>query len=52
MKTKIVRDKEGYLLYELLNDMKYLSAEQELDMPAIGHTISLKMYLVQKLCKR
>ena len=52
MKTKIVRDKEAYLLDELLNDVKYLSAEQELDVPTIGHTITLKMYLVQKLCKR
>ena len=51
-KTKIIRDKESYLLYELLNDVKYLSTEQELDVPAIGHTITLKMFLVQKLCKR
>ena len=48
-KTKIVTDKEAYLLYELLNNVKYLIAEQELDVPAIGHTTTLKMDLVQKL---
>ena len=52
VKTLIVRDKEAYFLYEPLNDVKYLSAEQKLDVPAIGHTTTLKMYLVQKLCKR
>ena len=52
VKTKIVRDKEAYLLYELLNDVKYLSTEQELDVAAIGHTTTLKIYLVQKLCQR
>ena len=49
VKTKIIRDKEPYLLYELLNDVKYLSEEQELDMPAIEHTSTLKMYLVKTL---
>ena len=52
VKTKIVRDKEAYLLHELLNGVKYLSPEQELDVPAIEHTITLKVYLVKKLCRR
>ena len=45
VKVKIVRDKEAYLLHELLNDVKCLSAEQELDVPAIEHTSTLKVYL-------
>ena len=47
VKIKIVRDKEAYILHELLNDVKYLSAEQELGVPAIEHTSTLKMYLVK-----
>ena len=44
---KIIRDNEAYLLHELLKDVKYLSAEQDLHTPAIEHTSTLKMYLIK-----
>ena len=48
IKTKIIRDKEAYLLHELLKDVKYLSEEHDLETPVIEHTRSLKRYLVQE----
>ena len=46
IKTKNKRDKEAYLLHELLKDIKYLSKEHDCEIPVIEHTSSLKRYLV------
>ena len=46
IKTKNKRDKEVYLLHELLKDIKYLSKEHDFETPVIEHTSSLKRYLV------
>ena len=46
--TKIVRDKEAYLLHELLKDAKHLSAEQDLETSVILHTSSLKIHLLKE----
>ena len=48
IKTKIIKDKEAYLLHELLKDVKYLSEEYDFETPVIEHTSSLKRYLVQE----
>ena len=40
---KIIRDKEAYLFHELLKDVKYLSAGQDFDTPAIEHTSTLRI---------
>ena len=48
IKTTIIRDKEAYLLHELLKDVKFLSEEHGLETPVIEHTSSLKPYLVQE----
>ena len=48
IKTKTKRDKEVYLLHELLKDIKHLSKEHEREFPVIENTSSLKRYLVQE----
>ena len=50
IKTKIIRDKEDYLLHKLFKDVKYLSDEHDLETPVIEHTSSLTRYLVQECC--
>ena len=46
--TKTKKDKEAYLLHELLKGIKYLSEEHDCKTPFIEHTSSLKRYLEQE----
>ena len=48
IKTKIIKGKEAYLLHELLNDIKYLSVQQDPENSAIKHISSLKQYLIRE----
>ena len=48
IKTKIIRDKQSYLLHELLEVIKYLSEEHDLETPITEHTSSLKRYIGQE----
>ena len=47
IKTKIVRDKEAYLLHELLNDVRCISEDHELEPPAIDNTKELKRFIIK-----
>ena len=48
IRTKIVRDKEAYLLHELLKDVSEFSTEQGLEEPVIQHTVELKRQLLKR----
>ena len=48
VKSRILRDKGAFLLNELLEDIEILSDEQGLSSPAIQHTSTLKMKLIQE----
>ena len=48
IRTKIVRDKEAYLLHELLTDVSEWSNEHGLDRPVIEHTVELKREILKK----
>ena len=48
VRTKIVRDREAYLLHELLNDVAELSSEQGLEKPVIENTKELKRQLIKR----
>ena len=52
VRTSIVRDKNAFLLNELLEDIKILSDEQGLPFPAIEHTATLKQKLIQEFEER
>ena len=43
IKTKIIRDKEVYLLHELLKNVKHLSEENYLETLVIEHTSSVTL---------
>ena len=45
IRTRIIRDKEAYLLHELLKDIVQWSTEHGLEEAAIEHTVGLKRYL-------
>ena len=47
IKTKIVRDKEANLLHELLNDVRCISEDHELEPPAIDNTKQLKRFIIK-----
>ena len=47
VKTKILRDKQAYLLNELLKDIEILSEEEGLNNPAITNTRTLKRYIIE-----
>ena len=52
VRTSIVRDKNAFLLNELLEDIKILSDEQGLPFPAIEYTAMLKQKLIQEFEER
>ena len=49
VKTQIIRDKNAFLLNELLLDVKIFSEEHGLETPALSDTRSLKRFLTAKL---
>ena len=49
VKTQIIRDKNAFLLNELLRDVERLSEELGLETPALTDTRSLKRFLLKEL---
>ena len=49
IRTKIVRDKEAFLLHELWKDVAVLSSEQGLEKTVIENTKELKRQLLKRL---
>ena len=47
VKTRIIRDKQAFLLNELLIDIQILSEEEGLNGPAITNTRTLKWYIIE-----